>query len=185
MTVDELVLYAAQFGLNAVVDTRTTSEGDRFVITVDRSPELGLWSMPATDIALAKTIEVAIEQAKTALDRMRPRLEKQLQSLPEAIQEEERLAIAAGYSSEGTVTPLRVERDGSVHLAEEDLLGIARAVVGLRQAFSQGRVVVFSPGTLEAMAELAGVDMEWGDPDATGIYTPTFTERPKGDGDGA
>lgn len=128
MNIEALKEYAARFGLQAELDTRTTSEGDRFVITVERSPDEGMWSMPATDIALAKTIEDAADQAKIALDRMRPRLVAQLKALPEPIEDEDRLALAAGVSSEGVVTTLRVERDGTVRLAAEDIEAIAAAV---------------------------------------------------------
>lgn len=37
------------------------------------------------------------------------------------------------------------------------------------------RVVAFSDGVLESIAETVGVEMEWGEPNPDGSYTPTFT----------
>lgn len=128
MNVDQLVEYAAKFGLTAEVGSRVTLDGDRFVIAVQRPPDAGQWSMPSTEIAMAKTIEVAVEQAKIALDRMRPRLEKQLAKLPEPIEDEQRVQLSAGVSTDGVVSMLRVERDGTVRLAAEDIEAIAAAV---------------------------------------------------------
>jgi hypothetical protein len=128
MTGEEVTRVAADLGLELEIASRMSPTGALFVVSVERSPQAGTWSMVPTEIAAAKDLDEAIGRAKTALDRMQPRLSKQLARLPEPIEDQEMVKMTAGLSSDGVVSILRVERDGTVRLAAEDIEAIAEAL---------------------------------------------------------
>jgi predicted RNase H-like HicB family nuclease len=128
VTGDEVTQVAANLGLELEIASRMSPTGALFVVSVARAPEAGSWSMVPTEIAAAKDIDEAIARAKTALERMQPRLSKQLAQIPEPIEDEHMVQMTAGVSSDGVVTILRVERDGTVRLASEDIEAIAEAI---------------------------------------------------------
>lgn len=129
-TLDQAEIAAAQAGLTLSLSSRPSPTGELFVVSVSR--ESGDWTLSPTEIAVAKSPEEAARRAMDAIATMLPRLNKHLVAMGTG-SDEQMLNIAAGVSSEGVVSTLRVERDGTVRLAGEDIEAIAEAVYRLQR----------------------------------------------------
>lgn len=120
MTASLDTVRAAAASLGLTVDLQEPKDAEPRIVVSRKADD---WSVEPQAIAIGRTgLE---DRAMTALREMAPRLQKVLANVP---QDEERLAISAGIASDGTVTTLRVERDGTVRLSPEDIEAIAEAV---------------------------------------------------------
>jgi hypothetical protein len=119
---DAVELAASKYGLNMQVRDR----GGMFEVLFDRSPDFGDWSIAPTRVAFGRDPKIVAQRALEALRNMGPKLQKRLdQEMPEP---PDSLTLAGGVASDGTVTTLRVERDGTVRLSHEDQEEIIRRI---------------------------------------------------------
>lgn len=113
---------ARRYGLHSIVQRRPDGMAE---VCVEREGDD--WSLERTSIAIGHDPEIVSRRAIEALRKMGPKLQKRLdQEMPEP---PDSLTLAAGVASDGTVTTLRVERDGTVRLSPDDIDAIATRVM--------------------------------------------------------
>lgn len=117
-TFDQVRAVAEAMGLTPQYDAVTGR------LTVGR--EADDWSLPRTLIAIGT--EGIHDRALATLATLKPQLQRELDAVVKD-EKDTRLEIAAGIASDGTINPLRVERDGTVRLSPADIKAIAAEVV--------------------------------------------------------
>jgi len=117
--------YAERMGLR--LDISQDASGMLHVSVDHEARDPDDWSLVPTEIAIGHDPAIVADKSIAQLRDMEPRLTKMLDAL--APEQPDRLAIAGGLSSDGVITALRVQRDGTVRLSLEDIDAIADAVV--------------------------------------------------------
>lgn len=124
VTFEALRKAASALGLTVEATDRGSGVPSRYAVSVGR--EAPDWQMERRTIAIGQTEPVVVRQSLAALNQIAPQLRKRLQ---DDAPEPDQVGLAAGLSADGTVTALRVERDGSVRLHPDDIEAIAAAVL--------------------------------------------------------